>query len=132
MPYLNCKLSVKKSQNTAKKVANMLLENTSKILKKNKDVTAINIEFISPECWFIGNSSVDMNNTNTFYLNIKVTDSTNTKQEKSQYIQKVFDDMSSILGTVSSTSYIVIEDIKSDSWGFGGKTQEYHFSKIKG
>lgn len=47
MPYLNCKLSVDESEGLADKVVSLLLKNTSDILGKKEEVTAINIEFVS-------------------------------------------------------------------------------------
>lgn len=63
----------------------------------------------------------------TFYLGIKVTEGTNTKAEKARYVKEVFSDFESIMGPITPASYIVIHDIRADSWGFQGKTQKYRF-----
>lgn len=78
MPYLNCKLSVEESADIAEQVAKILLKNTSEILGKKAEVTAINIEFVSPKYWFVGNTS----NKESFFLDIKITEDTNTKEQK--------------------------------------------------
>lgn len=35
--------------------------------------------------------------------------------------------MQELIGPLATTSYIVIQDVASDSWGFGGKTQEWRY-----
>lgn len=127
MPYLNCKLSVEESEDLAKEIANILLRNTSEILNKKAEVTAINIEFVSSKYWFIG----DTRDKKSFFLDIKITKDTNTKEQKSEYINKVYKDMKSILGDINSTSYIVIDEVPSNSWGYDGFTQEYRFKEQK-
>lgn len=38
--------------------------------------------------------------------------------------------MKNILGEIDPTSYIVIDDVRSDSWGYDGFTQEYRFKGV--
>jgi 4-oxalocrotonate tautomerase len=40
--------------------------------------------------------------------------------------------MDTLIGPIKPASYIVIDDIKSDSWGFQGSTQEFRFAQNKG
>lgn len=126
MPYLNCKISAEESQERATEVAKVLLKNTSEILGKKAEVTAINIEFCSSKYWFIG----ELNNKGAFYLDIKITKGTNTKEQKASYIKKVYEDMKNILGDIDPTSYVMIDDVEGDSWGYGGKTQESRFKGV--
>lgn len=127
MPYLNVKIAMEKSSSIAEKVSSSLLTHTTELLGKKPEVTSIAVDFVDPDLWFIGGSRVSEQNTVTFYLNIKVTDGTNTKLEKAEYVKAVFSDFESILGSIASASYIVVDDVRADSWGFQGKTQEYRF-----
>jgi len=127
MPYLNVRIAQKESSEVAEKVVSALMKRTSNLLGKKPEVTSITIDFISPELWFVGGKRISAQNAVTFYLEIKITDGTNTKNEKSEYVRNVFCDFESILGTITPASYIVIYDIRADSWGFNGKTQEYRF-----
>ena len=127
MPYLNIKISGDESVDVATKVANSFLENTTNILGKKPEVTSINIEFMKPTFWFIGSNSIEQKKCSTFYCDIKITEGTNTKVQKETYVKQCFNDMQSILGELEPASYIVIDDIKGDSWGFEGVTQEYRF-----
>lgn len=127
MPYLNVRVSIAESPETVEKIVAALMKHTSEILHKKSDVTSIEIDFIAPNKWFVGGVSVGDSKAVTFYLDIKVTDGTNTKAEKAKYVKTVFADFESILGPITPASYIVIHDVRADSWGFQGHTQEYRF-----
>ena len=127
MPYLNIRLTTEPSPVIAEKISSILLTHTKELLGKNPDVTSVAVDFISPELWFVGGKRVNELQAATFYLDIKVTEGTNTKAEKATYCKKVFTDVESIIGPVTPASYIVIHDVRADSWGFQGKTQEFRF-----
>lgn len=127
MPYLNARVSVPESSAIAEKIVSILMKHTSDVLGKKSDVTSIEVDFISPDRWFVGGRRVSSQNAVTFYLDIKVTDGTNTKAEKAQYVRNVFADFESLFGPITPASYIVIHDVRADSWGFQGRTQEFRF-----
>ena len=127
MPYLNVRVAMKESPAIAEKIVSILMTHTTYLLGKKPEVTSIAVDFVSPDVWFVGGSQVSVQNAVTFYLDIKVTDGTNTKAEKAKYVKEVFSDFDTILGPVTPASYIVIDDVRADSWGFQGKTQEYRF-----
>jgi 4-oxalocrotonate tautomerase len=127
MPYLNVRIAQQESAGVADQVVSALMKRTAEILGKKPEVTSIEIDFISPDRWFVGHVRISDQDATTFYLDIKITEGTNTKQQKAEYIKAVFADFESILGGVTPASYIVIHDVSADSWGFEGKTQEYRF-----
>ena len=127
MPYLNVRVAINESPVIAEKIVSMLMTHTTNLLGKRPEVTSISVEFVSPEVWFVGGSRLSVQNAVTFYLDVKVTDGTNTKTEKAKYVNEVFTDFGAILGPITPASYIVIHDVRADSWGFQGKTQEKRF-----
>jgi 4-oxalocrotonate tautomerase len=127
MPILNVKVSVPKSRETVAQISELLLELTSRILKKKRGVTAIAIDFIDPDCWIVGGRSLTDHKKHSFYFDIKITDETNTKDEKAQYIREAFAGFAAILGEVHEESYIYVQDVRAASYGYGGKTQEYRY-----
>jgi len=127
MPYLNVRIAMKESSTVAERIVSTLMTLTDELLGKKPEVTSIAVDFVSPELWFVGGTRVGAAKAVTFYLDIKVTDGTNTKAEKAEYVKKVFSDFEAILGPIEPASYIVIHDVRADSWGFQGKTQEYRF-----
>lgn len=127
MPYLNLRLSVAESPKLAQRIAGMLRKHTSEILGKQSDVTSISIEFVPPSNWFVGDTRIQDQSAAVFYLDVKITEGTNTKIEKARYIDQVFSAMQTLLGAVVPSSYIVIHEVRGDAWGFDGKTQEHRF-----
>ena len=127
MPYLNVRVSGPSSAETAEKIVTVLMKHTSEVLGKKAEVTSIEVDFIPANNWFVGGTRVSESKEVTFYLDIKVTEGTNTKAEKLKYINNVFTDFEAILGPITPASYIVIHDVSADSWGFQGRTQEYRF-----
>ena len=127
MPILNVKVSATRSPALTKAIAEMLLEHTTRILHKRRDLTAIAIDYVHPDDWIVGGQSLSAQGRNSFYFDIKVVDETNTKSEKAQYIEEVFAAFRKLLGEVHPESYIYIQDVRPTTYGFGGKTQEFRF-----
>lgn len=127
MPILNVKVSATKSPELTKQIADLLLDLTSRILKKKKEVTAIAIEYVDHDAWVVGGKLLSEQGKNSFYFDIKITDETNTKDEKAQYIEEAFKGFERILGNLHEESYIYVQDVRAASYGFGGKTQEYRY-----
>jgi 4-oxalocrotonate tautomerase len=127
MPILNVKVSAKKSTALTRQISELLLDITTRILKKKREVTAITIDFIDHDCWVVGGHLLSEQGKNSFYFDIKITDETNTKDEKALYIQQAFAGFERILGNLHEESYIHVEDVKAASYGYGGLTQEYRY-----
>lgn len=127
MPILNVKVSATKSSATSKRISEMLLEMTTRILHKKRELTAVAIDYVDPEDWIVGGASLASQGKSSFYFDIKVVDETNTKAEKAQYIKEVFEGFSRLLGNLHRESYVHIEDVRATAYGFGGKTQEFRY-----
>lgn len=127
MPYLNIKLSGEPSAQLAEAIATRLIRITADLLGKKPEVTAVVVEQLPLYRWFTGGVSLASKGGNSFYLEINITEETNTKQEKAAYCSRVFSAMQELLGEVDEASYIVIHDVRADSWGYQGMTQECRF-----
>jgi 4-oxalocrotonate tautomerase len=131
VPYLNCKLCVPPSQEVTAKIASVLTDLTAEVLKKKRELTAVAVEYVAPEQWYIGGTSLADQSLRSFYLDIKVTEGTNTKDEKALYVSRVFAAVEAIVGSVAPASYIVIHEVRADSWGYQGHTQESRYVRRK-
>lgn len=127
MPILNVKVSGDKDVQVTKKITALLLDTTTRILKKKPQVTAITIQYVPSDCWVVGGELLSEQSKSSFYLDIKVTDETNTKEEKADYIREVFAGFKSILGDLHDESYVYVEDVRAAAYGYGGKTQEFRY-----
>lgn len=131
MPYLNLKLCAPSSPETAGQLAQCLTDLTAEILKKKRELTAVAVEFVATAHWHIGGASLAAQSLCSFYLDIKVTEGTNTKDEKALYASRAFAEIEAIVGTLAPASYIVIHEVRADAWGYRGQTQELRYIRGK-
>ena len=127
MPILNVKVGARKSAALTKAIAGTLSDLTARILHKKPEVTAIAIDYVDPDDWIVAGKSLSEHGKNSFYFDITITDETNSKEEKAQYIRESFDALSELLGNVHEESYIYVQDVRAAAYGYGGKTQEFRF-----
>ncbi|TFW31900.1 tautomerase family protein [Massilia horti] len=127
MPILSVKVGAKKAPGLTQKIGETLIGLTSRILGKSPEVTAIAIEYVDPGDWIIAGKTLAEHGRNSIYFDIKVTDETNTKEEKARFIEEAFHAFDNLLGPLHDESYIYVQDVRATSYGYGGKTQEYRY-----
>jgi 4-oxalocrotonate tautomerase len=127
MPILNVKISAPKSEKMTKQISGILLELTTRILGKKPEVTSIAIDYVDPDDWIVGGRSLSDHGKTSVYFDIKITDETNTKAEKENYIAEAFNAFRRLLGNLHEESYIYVHDVRAAAYGYGGKTQEYRY-----
>jgi 4-oxalocrotonate tautomerase len=127
MPILDLKLSAQPDPDLVAAVSETLLELTTRILHKQRQLTAIAIDFVPPEHWVVGGATLAAQHRRSFFLEIKIVDGTNTKDEKAAYVAAVFDAMARLLGDLHDESYVHLHDVRADAYGYGGRTQEFRY-----
>jgi 4-oxalocrotonate tautomerase len=127
MPIINISVTGEPDPALSAKLAGQVSELTKTHLRKDPTVTAIAVTYVDPRHWFAGGKSLAEQGQNSFWLDIKVVDGTNTKPELASYLQHVFAAMSEILGRVHRESYILVHEVPAAAYGYGGKTQEFRF-----
>ncbi|MBL8414013.1 MAG: tautomerase family protein [Propionivibrio sp.] len=131
MPILIVKLCTTPTPEISRCVAAALTDLTVEILKKKRELTAVAIEYVPAAEWFIAGKTLASQPHGTFHLDIKVTEGTNTKDEKAHFVSRVFAALEEIIGPLAPASYIVVHDVRGDSWGYQGQTQEYRYVRSK-
>src|SRR5205823_11792837 len=63
----------------------------------------------------------------SFWLDVHVSEGTNTKDEKAAYLAALFQRMGELLGPLHEESYAHVDEVKGDAYGFGGFTQERRY-----
>ena len=101
-------------------VARRLTELTAHVLGKHPEVTAVVIEELWPGRWFIGGRNPG---TATALLEIRITEGTNSAEEKQAFVQAAYEELWQQLGPLAEASYVVVQEVKATDWGYGGKTQ---------
>ncbi len=125
MPILNVQVSAQRSPELSERITEALLELTSRVLGKRRDLTAVVIDYVDPRDWFIAGKSLAELKKTSFYFDVKVVDETNTKAEKARYVAEAFELFERLLGDVHTESYVYVQDVRASAYGFGGRTQEY-------
>ncbi|WP_374583010.1 4-oxalocrotonate tautomerase family protein [Pseudoduganella sp.] len=125
MPILNITVSGTPDKVPAKKVSDILMKHTAAILHKAPALTAIAVHYTPREQWFVGGESLVELGKSSFFFDIKITDETNTANEKAAYIAAVYKDLQDLLGELHEVSYIHIDDARPAAWGWGGLTQQF-------
>lgn len=132
MPILNVKVAAVRSDELTERIAGLLTDLTTNILGKNPAVTAVAIDYVDPHDWFAGGRSLAEQGMSSIYFDVKITDETNTKDEKARYISAAFDGFSRLLGDLHEESYIYVQDVRADAYGYAGRTQEWRYHHPNG
>jgi 4-oxalocrotonate tautomerase len=127
MPIINISLTGRPDAALSARVAGEITEITAKQLRKDPTITAVAVSYIDPQHWFAGGKSLAEHGSNTFWLDIKVVDGTNTKLELEAYLKALFDAFDRLLGGVHEESYAFVHEVPAAAYGYGGKTQEFRF-----
>lgn len=127
MPYLRVRVATAQKDISTQQIAKGLTDLAVTKLGKAADVAAVDVKLTSPDDWFIGGQSLTETHQTSFFTEIKITEATNTRDEKAAFVKAVFDFMTKLYGDLAKTSYVVLQDVASEAWGYGGLTQEYRY-----
>lgn len=125
MPFINLTVSGEENPALAKELVETIGGLTKDVLNKKPEITVITVTFIPDHLWFVNSESLAELKMKSFYLNIKISDSTNLKTDKSKYIEAVHRALNLQLDPMHPVSYTAIEEMKADAYGYEGLTIEY-------
>ncbi len=125
MPHVNLQISGQPNAELTRRAAAAVAELTQRVLGKKPEVIAITVQYVARDAWIIGGEPLSEQHRNAFHLDISITDETNTKAEKAQFIREAFDALSALIGDIHPCSYIHVMDVRAAAYGYGGLTQEF-------
>jgi len=108
-------------------IAAAVSELTARILRKDPKITAIIVRSVDAADWFAGGRPLAEQNLASFWLDVHVSEGTNTKDEKAEYLAAIFSRMGELLGPLHHESYLHVDEVRGDAYGFGGLTQERRY-----
>jgi len=128
MPLITVRYATSRTSPTLKAdVAALASRLAAEILHKDPKVTAVIVEAADPANWFAGGVSLAEQKLASFWLDIRITDGTNTKDEKADFVAEAFRRMGELLGPLHNETYVHVNDVRGDAYGYGGLTQERRY-----
>jgi 4-oxalocrotonate tautomerase len=108
-------------------IAAAVSELTARILHKDPKVTAVITRAVDPADWFAGGKSLADQKLASYWIDTHVSEGTNTKDEKAAYLAAMFARMGELLGPLHEESYLHVDEVRGDAYGFGGLSQERRY-----
>jgi len=126
MPLITVQYSSQRNV-TKTDIAAAVTKLSADILHKDPNVTAVIVQSVDPADWFAGGRSLAEQKLASVWVDIHISDGTNTKDEKADFLAATFKRMDELLGSLHNESYIYVHDARADAYGFGGLTQERRY-----
>lgn len=123
MPYINIQLSTTLDDVQRDQLYEKTTSLMNKIMGKRREVTVVHIQESDPHLWAINAVRLTPEDPVGAYVDIKVTEGTNTPQEKAEMLNQTIRMLQDIVGAIQEACYVAIDDIPANSWGYNGKTQ---------
>lgn len=127
MPMITVAIAGEPDAALAQRVQETLTRLTAEILHKDPGVTAVAVQFTPRRFWFVGGKVTEQLSTSAFFVDTRVTDGTNSKDEKAEYVARTFTALAKVLGGAHVESYVHVDDVRADGYGYGGLTQERRY-----
>jgi 4-oxalocrotonate tautomerase len=96
-------------------------------LRKDPKVTSVLVQAAPAADWFVGGPSLADASLASFWLDIRIVDGTNTREQKADFIAAVYGRMGELLGPLHNESYVHVHDVRGDAYGYGGITQNERY-----
>ncbi|MFO1108317.1 MAG: 4-oxalocrotonate tautomerase family protein [Bradyrhizobium sp.] len=128
MPLISVTYSAQRETPSLKAaIAATITELTAKILHKDPKVTAVIVKSVDAADWFAGGKSLAEQKLASYWIDTHVSEGTNTKDEKAAYLASVFVRMEELLGPLHEETYLHVDEVRGDAYGFGGLSQERRY-----
>ena len=123
MPYINIRLGKNLDIEQRKQLFERTTSLMNTVMGKRREVTVVHIQESEAQQWSTNAIPLMVKDAIGVYVDIKVTDGTNTSEEKGEMISQTVKMLQDVVGIIQEACYVVIDDIPADSWGYNGKTQ---------
>jgi 4-oxalocrotonate tautomerase len=128
MPMITVRYSSPRRGDLTTAVAQAVNALSAEFLHKDPNVTAVVVEEIDPAKWFISDCSLVQHGLASFWIDVRVVESTNTREEKAAFLAAAFVRMGELLGPLHPESYAHVNEVRGDAYGYGGVTQNERYA----
>lgn len=123
MPYINIRLGTNLNDEQRIQLFEQTTSLMNTVMRKRREVTVVHIQESESQQWSTNSIPLTAKSPVGAYVDIKVTDGTNTVEEKAEMVSQTVNMLKDVVGTIQEACYVVIDDLPADSWGYNGKTQ---------
>ena len=123
MPYINIRLGTNLNDEQRIQLFEQTTSLMNTVMRKRREVTVVHIQESESQQWSTNSIPITAKSPVGAYVDIKVTDGTNTVEEKAEMISQTVNMLKDVVGIIQEACYVVIDDLPADSWGYNGKTQ---------
>jgi len=127
MPMITVQVAGEPDAGLARRLQQTVSSLTAELLGKDPNVTAVAVEFVPRKFWFVAGKSTEELGKSAFFVEVRITDGTNSKDEKARYVAETFAAVSRLLGGAHPESYVHVQDVRADAYGYGGLTSERRY-----
>ncbi|SMC35019.1 4-oxalocrotonate tautomerase [Fulvimarina manganoxydans] len=122
MPFIHVRYSGESlSVKAIEALRSTILDEMASTMHKVRDLTSVLIERVEGADWTVG-GTIRMS---AAHVEAIVTAGTNSEAEKAAFIAAVYGRLAELFGpNLSEATYVVVREVPSVSWGYGGRTQE--------
>ena len=131
MPMITLQVAGEPDDVLTHRLAEVVTRLTAEVLGKDPKVTALAVEWIPRRRWYVAGRTTEALGRPAIFLEVRVTDGTNSKDEKARYVREAFAALDGLLGGVDPESYVHVNEVKGDAYGYGGKTQERRYVEAR-
>jgi 4-oxalocrotonate tautomerase len=127
---ITVKIAHPKAETLVNEAAALASTLTARWLGKDPRLTAVAVEVVPLQRWFVAGRALAESAPGaqaSFFLEVRITEGTNTKDEKAKYIAETFAAYRTLLGELHPESYVHVVDARADAYGYGGLTQERRY-----
>lgn len=118
MPFIRLTTSIPLPPAVSNETSLLLTDLMANVLHKKRELTAVLIE--SPNGpWTIGGARPPQ----AAHLEANITAGTNTDGEKAEFVRATMDLLGRQLAPLHEATYVIVREIPSTDWGYGGCTQ---------
>ena len=121
MPFINIRTA---PGNLSDAEATQLIDRTTAlmrdIMKKKAERTTVFIEPADATLWAVGGTLISDRGGRAVFMDIKITQGTNTTTEKEAMVEESHRMLTEVLGAIPEATYIKIDEISGESWGKAG------------
>lgn len=129
MPFINVRISSPDlTPEQTLRIQHNVTTLMSEILGKKAELTSVLVEQVVDGSWSIGGKPTEL----AAHLDATITAGTNTVAEKAHFIEEAHRMLKTLFGPkLPIATYVVIDEISADAWGYDGQTQAYRAALLE-